>query len=128
MSRPSMDVSTGVRKAAVLMVLLGEDTASGLLREFSEEQLRSVGSEITRMGPVDPEEMAQVLGEYHDLLLQGQKSLGGLDFARKVVGGAATGDRTELVLEYLQEVHNAEQGLATLALLPAKRRAQILEG
>ena len=84
----SSETIHGVRKAAVRVVLLGEESATQLLKEFSEDEVRLIGTEITRLGAVDPAEAETVLQEYLERLdVPDEGPAGGLAFARKLIAG-----------------------------------------
>ena len=40
---------TGVRKAAILMVMLGEEASSSLVRELDEDEVQQLSGEIARV-------------------------------------------------------------------------------
>ncbi len=47
---------SGLRKAAILMVALGDELAKTLFQRLSEQNIQRVTHEITRMGEVSPEQ------------------------------------------------------------------------
>lgn len=59
----------GVRKAAILLVLLGEEAAASIYRHLSQTQLQRLTQEIRDLSGVPPETAAEVLEEYHRLSL-----------------------------------------------------------
>ena len=77
---------TGVRKAAILMVLLGDEAAAALYKHLSEEDLRQVTAEIADLEYISADVAAKVLQEYHRLALTQQYlSQGGPDYAHKLL-------------------------------------------
>jgi flagellar motor switch protein FliG len=76
----------GLRKAAILMVMLGEDAASEIYRHLPPTEVEQVTREITSLNRVTPEESLEVLEEFHRLILTGEYiSQGGTDYANKVL-------------------------------------------
>jgi len=57
----------GIRKAAVLLVLLGEEIASLIFRNLNENELQLVTQEISEIGNIDPSEATAILNEYYNL-------------------------------------------------------------
>lgn len=68
MSATSHIPLTGVRKAAILLTTLGEDSSAPILRNLSSEDLERVTDEVARLGQVPLETTIQVLEEYHEML------------------------------------------------------------
>lgn len=61
--------ASGLRKAAILVVLLGDEAAAALYRHLSDHDLRALTQEIAELGYVSPETASQVLQEYHRLTM-----------------------------------------------------------
>jgi flagellar motor switch protein FliG len=77
---------SGKRKAAILLVLLGEEVASKVYKVLPDQQLRLVTQEIANLDYVSPETAAGVLLEYHRLgITQEYVSQGGQDYASKLL-------------------------------------------
>lgn len=76
----------GMRKAAVLLVLLGEEVASHIYRNLPQEDLEQLTREIAELEYIDPQTALAVLEEYHRLgLTQDYLAQGGADFAKKLL-------------------------------------------
>jgi flagellar motor switch protein FliG len=77
---------SGLRKAAILMVMLGEDAASEIYRHLPPTEVEQVTREIAGLHRVTPEESLEVLEEFHRLILTGEYiSQGGTEYANKVL-------------------------------------------
>jgi flagellar motor switch protein FliG len=44
----------GIRKAAIFLVLLGDEAAANLFRYLSEEEVQEISKEISRLGKIEP--------------------------------------------------------------------------
>jgi flagellar motor switch protein FliG len=76
----------GMRKAAVLLVLLGEDVASQIYRNLPEQDLEQLTKEIAELDYIDPQTALGVLEEYHRMALtQDYLAQGGTDYAQKLL-------------------------------------------
>ncbi|HTR65161.1 MAG TPA: flagellar motor switch protein FliG [Terriglobales bacterium] len=76
----------GLRKAAILLVLLGEDTASEIYRNLPDGDVERLTQEIAEMEYVDPNTALDVLEEYHRLsITQDYLAQGGTDYAKKLL-------------------------------------------
>jgi flagellar motor switch protein FliG len=86
MSPAQQPAPSGLRKAAILLVLLGEEIASEIYRHLPERELEQLTAEITSLDYVDPQTALGVLEEYHNLALtQDYLAQGGTDYARKLL-------------------------------------------
>jgi len=83
---PTPVSSIGLQKAAVLMVLLGEEAASHIYRNLPESDVQRLTRRIAEMEHFNPETAISVLEEYYQLTLtQGYLAEGGPEYAQKVL-------------------------------------------
>ena len=76
----------GLQKAAILMVLLGEEAASNIYRNLSEADVQRLTQRIAELERVKPEAALSVLEEYHQLILtQSYLAEGGPEYAQKLL-------------------------------------------
>ena len=77
---------SGIRKAAILLVMLGEEVASLIFRNLNEFELQRVTQEISDIGAIDPSEATAILNEYHNLsITQDYISQGGAEYAERLL-------------------------------------------
>ncbi|MDZ7412979.1 MAG: flagellar motor switch protein FliG, partial [candidate division KSB1 bacterium] len=78
---PSEKLS-GRQKAAILLVALGMDASSQVLKELSEEELEQVTKEIANLGHVPSETVQSVIAEFKEMAIADEYvAVGGLDYA-----------------------------------------------
>jgi flagellar motor switch protein FliG len=76
----------GARKAAILLVLLGDEVASQIYRNLPERELEQLTQEIAELKYIDPKTALIVLEEYHRLTVtQDYLAQGGTDYAQKLL-------------------------------------------
>jgi|SRR5579872_4962548 len=75
----------GVRKAAILLILLGDSAASKICDHLPQDSLRALAEEISSMGEIPEETASTVLREYERMSSE-KKSIaqGGPEYAEKV--------------------------------------------
>ena len=56
--------ATGVRKAAIFLLSLGDDASAEVIRQLSEPEVRRITREVTQLGPVQHAEAEMVLEEF----------------------------------------------------------------
>jgi len=90
----------GLQKAAILMVLLGEEAASHIYRHLSEGEVQRLTQRIAELDRVSPESAMAVLEEYHRLALtQGYLAEGGPEYAQKLLVKAFGADGARALLD-----------------------------
>jgi flagellar motor switch protein FliG len=98
----------GVRKAAILLVLLGDEAASLVYRHLPQEEVQRLTEEISELGYISPLVAAQVLQEYHNLTLtQEFLSQGGAEYARTLLVRAFGEDGAKHLLNQVVEYQEA---------------------
>ena len=122
--------ATGLNKAAILMVLLGEDAASEIYRHLPPTEVEQITKEIAGLDYVNPEMGLVVLEEFHRLVLTGDYiSQGGTDYANKLLVKAFG---KEGARELLQQVSQAAEisgsRLDSLRKADPQQLAKFIEG
>jgi flagellar motor switch protein FliG len=120
----------GPRKAAILLVLLGEETASAIYRNLPEDDLQKLTREIADLEYVSPQAALGVLEEYYRLMLtQDYVAQGGSDFARKLLVKAFGEDGAQHLLEQVtRAAEMSASKLDSLQKLDPQQLAKFLEG
>ncbi len=90
---------TGTQKSAILMMLLGEEEASEIIRNLSPKEVQHLGSAMYSVQGLDQETVNKVLDEFLEIIKE-QTSLGlGSDsYIRNVMTKALGNDKAQSVL------------------------------
>ena len=97
---PATTALTGLTKAAILLVLLGEETASAIYRNLPQQELHEVSQAIASIGLIHPDTARQVLEEYHGMALtQEYLAQGGREYASRLLVKAFGEDGAKNLLE-----------------------------
>src|SRR5690349_5689078 len=90
----------GLRKAAILMVVLGEEAASQVYRQLTAEQVERITREISTLHSVDSAAALSVLQEFEQMVAGGDAPMeSGLDYANKLLIKAFGEDRAQQILQ-----------------------------
>jgi len=121
---------SGLRKAAILMVLLGDEVAVQIYKNLNAEEVRKLTQEISAVETVTPEEALQVLEEYRRLTLtQEYVSQGGPDYANHLLSKAFGDDRAKgLRDQVVQAQQPGEDNLDSLQKADPEQLVKFLEG
>src|SRR5208282_413816 len=99
---------TGVRKAAILLVLLGEEAASLVYRNLPEEDLQVLTEEISELEYVSPETASHILQEYYRLTVTEEYlAQGGSEYAKTLLVKAFGDDGAKHLLEQVESYQEA---------------------
>jgi flagellar motor switch protein FliG len=107
---------SGSKKAAILMVLLGDEASSGIFRFLQEDELQEISKEISRLGEITPGDADSVMEEFYRLsLAQTFLSRGGPDYAKKLLIKAFGSDASKKLLDFLNvSLQSAMAGIDNL--------------
>lgn len=76
----------GMRKAAILLVILGEGSSAEILKQLDEQEVQDLGKEIARMNSISSDDAESVLEEFYSMTMAHDYVLkGGVDSARKIL-------------------------------------------
>jgi flagellar motor switch protein FliG len=98
------DRLTGIRKAAILTVVVGAEAAAEILRHLSEDEVDTISREVAQMGAIPPEQAEKVLEECHQMHLAHNYVIkGGVDYARQLLIQAFGPERAKKLLDRLMK-------------------------
>ncbi len=120
---------SGVRKAAVLLVAVGEELAKEILRVLPDTDVQRLTEELADLRGVTPELSAEVLEEFWELLeTQNFMIHGGLDYASRLLVEAFGKDRADdLLLMVRRSQEEAHGNLAKLQRTDPQQLGKLLD-
>lgn len=95
---------TGLKKAAILLVTLGEEAGSAVLKHFNEDEVHVLGREVARLKNVSIDTSETVLEEFykmsvaHDYVLKG-----GVAYAKRMLVSAFGPEQARSLLDRLMK-------------------------
>jgi len=96
------EVIPGMRKAAILLITLGEQSGAELIKDLPEEDVQKISREIALISRIESEQAEQVLEEFNQLTMAGNFIVrGGFDYAKKVLMSAFPADTAKKLLDRL---------------------------
>ncbi len=127
--RRSSASMSGVRKAAALLVAVGEDLAKEILRVLPEADVERLTEELADLRGITPELSAEIMEEFWQLLeTQNFMVHGGLDYASRLLVDAFGKQRAEdLLLMVRQSQEAAEGNLAKLQRTDPQQLGKLLD-
>ena len=111
MGNSNVSVIPGIRKAAILMVAVGESSAKKLLQNLSEEDVQRITSEISPLPDTPSAVSGQVLVEFHELLTTNRYlTQGGFAYATKLLVESFGKQRAEDLLNQIRRSQQENNG------------------
>ena len=120
---------SGVRKAAVLLVAVGEESAKEILRALPEVDVQRLTEELADLRGITPELSAGILEEFWELLeTQNFMTHGGLDYASRLLMETFGKQRADDLLALVRRSQEAAQGnLAKLQRTDPQQLGKLLD-
>lgn len=102
----------GSKKAAILMISLGTETSSQVMKHLPADIIQKVSYEIANTDVVSPEEKDQVLNDFVNTAQARQYVLdGGIDYAKNVLKQALGPQKAKEVIDLLTQIQYRERPL-----------------
>jgi flagellar motor switch protein FliG len=120
----------GIRKAAILLVLLGEEIASLIYKNLHETELQRVTQEISEIGTIDPAEASAILTEYQTLAVtQEYIAQGGTEYAKRLLVKTLGEDGARIMLDAVNRSQELSASkLDSLQKADPQQLAKFLQG
>ena len=120
---------SGVRKAAVLLVAVGEELAKEILRALPEEVVQRITEELADLRGITPELSTEILEQFWELLeTQNFMMHGGLDYASRLLKETFGEERADDLLAMVRQSQEASQGnLAKLQRTDPQQLGKLLD-
>ena len=119
---------TNTQRAAVLMLLLGEDLASNIISYLDPKEVQELGAAMVSVADMSQEAVNAVLDQFVDMLKkQTSLSLGTTDYVETVLKRALGPDKAASVLSRIMP-NRASRGLEILQWMDARAIAEMIRG
>jgi flagellar motor switch protein FliG len=106
---------SGVRKAAIVVMALGEEASTKLFKHLEEHEIEQIVREVAAIGNVTPEVGERVLDEFNQMTSAAEYiSAGGVEHARRLLNRTLGPDLSRRILDRVVKSFNANAGFATL--------------
>ena len=106
---------TGGQKAAVLMVTLGDETASNIFKYLEEDEIQTISREIAITKHVQPEVAEEVMEEFHTMTqARSYISQGGIEYAKKLLIKSVGPEVARKIIDRLVKALESSAGFTSL--------------
>lgn len=102
-----------VRKAAILLIALGPETSSLVLKQLPDHLIQKVTYEIANIEYVEPHERDSVFKDFIDMAVGREYLLdGGIDYAKNLLNKALGSQRAKEIIDLLNQIQQRERPFA----------------
>lgn len=99
----------GIKKAAILMIILGDQVSADIMRELDEEEIQLISREMARVSSIASEQAEDILDEFYQMTVAKDYVLkGGIDYARKVLMSAFGPEQAKKLLDRLMKTLSSD--------------------
>ncbi|MGN6513414.1 MAG: flagellar motor switch protein FliG [Lysobacteraceae bacterium] len=116
---------TGVQRAAVVLLSLGEQQAAEVLKHMSAKEVQKLGLAMTSVGSISRESVARVFDDFVDVLAQPSLGAGADDYVRAVLVQALGEERASSLIDRILLGRNTS-GLDSLKWMEPRAIADLV--
>jgi flagellar motor switch protein FliG len=92
----------GLHKAAIVMIMIGDEASSAILRQLDEDEVQLISREIARVQSLTSEEAEGTLEEfYHMVIAHDYVIKGGIEYARRMLMNAFPPEQARRMVDRL---------------------------
>src|ERR1039457_2929642 len=108
-TKSETETISGLRKAAMLLIVLGEQASADMMQHLSEDDVQKVSREVARITAISAEQAEVVLNDFHQITTAGSYvARGGIDYARKLLMRAFSPETAKRLLDRLSKALGSE--------------------
>ncbi|MBH8579881.1 flagellar motor switch protein FliG [Halomonas pacifica] len=127
MSNATSTEMSGVRRSAILLLALDEDSAAEVLKYMGPQEIQEVSQEMARLNQVSHNDMRRVLEHFfRDSEELSALNINSSDYIRSVLTKALGGERASSLIEDILEAHNTNSGIDSLNLMEPSMVAELI--
>ena len=99
----------GIRKAAILLVILGDQISGEILKQMDEEEVQMLGREVSRVVSISNDQAEDILEEFYQMSVAREYVLkGGIDYAKKMLVSAFGPEHAKKMVDRLVKTLGSE--------------------
>ena len=120
--------SSGKQKAAIMMMMLGEDLATEVFKRLDDEAVQEISREISLMGHVSADTTDRVVEEFYNMSLANEYlTVGGLDYAKKILIKALGPEEARKIIDRLSKILEKSAGFSSLEKVNPQQLSKFIQ-
>lgn len=123
-----VDDMTGAQRAAILLLGVGEDTATQIMRHMSAKEVQKVGEAMASMTGLTNDDIQQVLKEFQEEAVDiNPLAITAPDFTKRVMTSALGEGKAKSILSRVMDKPEEHTGVDALQWMAPEAIAEVLE-
>ncbi len=124
----SLSDLTPSQKAAILMIVLGENLSAAILSKLPKQDIELISKEIAFMKTIDPKIMREVVNEFYSMLKAKEfMSVGGMEYAKELLMKTLGPDEARRVIDKLMKIMESSYGFEYLENVDPKQLVKFIQ-
>lgn len=120
---------SGIRKAAIVALMLGEEATAEVLKHLSEEEVAALTTEMAGVGNISSKVGEQVLEEFHGTAVAAEHvARGDMDFAKRVLHKTFGADTARRMLDRVMRSFQSTAGFTSLEKADPQQLSKFILG
>jgi len=118
----------GLRKAAAIMIALGEEVTAPVMAMMDDEEVGELSKEIATTKVVSPEKMDEYIEDFYNMMLAKKFiAKGGLEYAKSVLVKSLGPERARKIIDRLTKMLEQSSGFDFLSKIDPKQLAKFIQ-
>ena len=120
---------SGLRKAAIVALMIGEDASASIFKHLSEDEIETLLSEMAALGRISTKLGEQVLEEFHQTSIAAEHvARGDLEFAKRVLIKSFGPDTARKMIDRVMRAFQSNAGFASLERADPQQLSKFILG
>jgi len=120
---------SGVQKAAVALLLMGEEVSAEVFKHLSEDEIETLAKEMAALGPVSNTVSERVMEEFNETATAAEYvTRGDADFARRVLNRTLGPEAARRISERVQKSFQSTAGFNSLGKADPQQLSKFILG
>jgi flagellar motor switch protein FliG len=120
---------SGLRKAAIVALMIGEDASASIFKHLSEDEIETLLSEMAALGRVSSKMGEQVLEEFHQTAVAAEHvARGDIEFAKRVLIKSFGPDTARRMIDRVMRAFQSNAGFASLERADPQQLSKFILG
>jgi flagellar motor switch protein FliG len=120
---------SGLRKAAIVALMIGEDASASIFKHLSEDEIETLLSEMAALGRVSSKMGEQVLEEFHQTAVAAEHvARGDIEFAKRVLVKSFGPDTARRMIDRVMRAFQSNAGFASLERADPQQLSKFILG
>jgi flagellar motor switch protein FliG len=119
----------GIRKAAIVMLLLGEELSAEVFKHLSEEEIEDLSKEMAAIGPVPSHLGEKILDEFHQTTIAAEFiTRGDIEYARRVLHRTLGPEAARRIMDRVLRSFQSTAGFTSLEKADPQQLSKFILG